>query len=66
VEGVNQAWNERVTGAELSNDLPGNDFMEFFGPDYKLHVSPSKKSKNENTMGYLESLKVKLLQNLAK
>lgn len=58
--------DECVTGAELSDDLPDNDFMEYFGPDYKLHVRPSKKSKNENSSGYLESLKVKLLQNLAK
>jgi hypothetical protein len=40
--------------------------MEYFGPDYKLHVRPSRESKDETSPAYMESLKVKLLQRLSK
>ena len=24
----------------LANDLPYNDYFEYFGPDFKLHIQP--------------------------
>lgn len=37
-------------------DLPYNDYFEYFGPDFKLHISPSNMS-NQNTPEYLEKIK---------
>ena len=28
-------------GCEIANDLPYNDYFEYFGPDFKLHITPT-------------------------
>lgn len=40
----------------LSTELPYNDYFEYFGPDFKLHISPSNMT-NQNTNDYLEKIK---------
>ena len=40
-----------------------NDFFEYYGPDYRLHITPSN-MENLNSREYLEFLKVKLMQQL--
>lgn len=37
-------------------ELPYNDYFEYFGPDFKLHISPSNMA-NQNTTDYLEKIK---------
>jgi len=37
-------------------ELPYNDYFEYFGPDFKLHISPSNMT-NQNTPEYLEKIK---------
>jgi len=39
-----------------SLELPYNDYFEYFGPDFKLHISPSNMA-NQNTTDYLEKIK---------
>lgn len=39
-----------------SVELPYNDYFEYFGPDFKLHISPSNMT-NQNTNEYLEKIK---------
>jgi len=48
---------------ELDDELPFNDYLGYFGPDYRLHISPSN-MENRNSTEYLESCKVTLLENL--
>ncbi|OXB77798.1 UNVERIFIED_CONTAM: hypothetical protein H355_000553, partial [Colinus virginianus] len=43
--------------------LPYNDYFEYFGPDFKLHISPSNMT-NQNTNEYLEKIKQRLFENL--
>lgn len=50
-------------GVEVANELPYNDYFEYFGPDFKLHVSPSNMT-NLNTTDYLEKVKNRLFENL--
>lgn len=50
-------------GVEVANELPYNDYFEYFGPDFKLHVSPSNMT-NLNTTDYLEKVKTRLFENL--
>ena len=44
-------------------ELPYNDYFEYFGPDFKLHISPTNMT-NQNSPEYLEKIKVKLFENL--
>ena len=44
-------------------ELPYNDYFEYFGPDFKLHISPSNMT-NQNTGEYLEKIKQRLFENL--
>lgn len=37
-------------------ELPYNDYFEYFGPDFKLHISPSNMT-NQNTPEYMEKIK---------
>ena len=48
------------------NELPFTDYLEYFGPDYSLHITPSN-MENMNSQKYLDehlSLLLNQLQNL--
>ena len=40
----------------IANELPYNDYFEYFGPDFKLHISPSNMG-NQNTSEYMDKIK---------
>ena len=44
-------------------ELPYNDYFEYYGPDFKLHISPSNMG-NQNTTEYLDKIKTRLFENL--
>jgi histone deacetylase 1/2 len=50
---------------ELDDKMPYNDYYEYFGPDYTLHIFPSN-MENLNTKQELENIKTRLLENLSK
>ena len=33
---------------DISNDIPYNDYFEYYGPDFKLHLTPEQR-ENQNT-----------------
>lgn len=41
---------------EIPSGLSCNDYSECFGPDFKLHISPSN-TTNQNTPEYMEKIK---------
>lgn len=47
----------------LHKELPYNDYIEYFGPDFRLHV-PSTNMENLNSKEYLERYKNKILENI--
>ena len=49
---------------DLEDKLPPNEYYEYFGPDYRLHFTPSN-MENMNTLPYIESVKNQLLENLS-
>ncbi|KAG9141654.1 hypothetical protein Leryth_015323 [Lithospermum erythrorhizon] len=51
-------------GVELDDKMPQNEYYEYFGPDYTLHVAPSN-MENKNSRGELEQIKNVLLKNLS-
>jgi len=52
-----------VLGENVPDDLPYNDYFEYFGPDYRLHL-PVSNMQNLNSRKYLEETKIKLLDIL--
>jgi len=48
---------------DIKDDLPYNDYYEYFGPDYRLHL-PVSNMDNLNSREYLERTKVQLLEIL--
>ena len=49
--------------SEIRDALPYNDYFEYFGPDYRLHL-PVSNMENLNSTAYLEKTKVQLLEVL--
>ena len=49
----------------LEDKMPINEYYEYFGPDYTLHVAPSN-MENKNTHHQLDDIRSKLLDNLSK
>ncbi|CAI8013216.1 Probable histone deacetylase 1-B, partial [Geodia barretti] len=47
----------------LHPELPYNDYFEYYGPDFKLHISPTNMT-NQNTPEYLNKIKARLFENL--
>ena len=52
-----------LLGTEIADELPYNDFFEYYGPDYHLHITPSN-MENLNDKPYLDFLREKLCTQL--
>ncbi|XP_047312244.1 histone deacetylase 6-like [Impatiens glandulifera] len=52
-------------GVEPENKLPYNDYYEYFGPNYTLHIEPSP-MENRNSSKDLEKLKIMILEHLSR
>ncbi|XP_003385311.1 PREDICTED: histone deacetylase 1-like [Amphimedon queenslandica] len=66
IRNVARCWTYETSTAlncVVANELPYNDYFEYFGPDFKLHISPTNMT-NQNSPEYLEKIKVKLFENL--
>ncbi|KAK6490121.1 histone deacetylase 2-like [Huso huso] len=66
IRNVARCWTYETAVAldsEIPNELPYNDYFEYFGPDFKLHISPSNMT-NQNTQEYLDKIKQRLFENL--
>jgi len=50
-------------GIDLENDIPYNDFISYYGPDFRLHIKPDA-IRNENRPKELQSLVNRVLQNI--
>merc|ERR1712002_518436 len=66
IRNVARCWTYETStalDAEIPNELPYNDYFEYYGPDFKLHISPSNMA-NQNTPEYMEKIKTRLFENL--
>lgn len=66
IRNVARCWTYETSVAlncDIANELPYNDYFEYFGPDFKLHISPTNMS-NQNTLEYLNKIKSRLFENL--
>ncbi|KAG8943678.1 histone deacetylase [Tulasnella sp. 424] len=63
---VSRCWAYETglaAGVELGEDIPKNEYYEYFGPYYKLDVKQSN-MEDMNTREYLERMKNRVLENL--
>lgn len=66
IRNVARCWTYETSVAlecDIPNELPYNDYFEYFGPDFKLHIQPSN-MQNQNTPEYLDKIKTRLFENL--
>ena len=59
VRNVARTWTYEsglLVGQELDEDLPFNDYIQYFGPEYKLDV-PQTSMDNLNSREYLDTLR---------
>jgi histone deacetylase 1/2 len=52
-----------LTGEKVKDELPFNDYFEYFGPDYRLHL-PVSNMENLNSPEYLNKTKGQLMDIL--
>jgi histone deacetylase 1/2 len=68
IRNVARCWTYETAVAldcheDLSNELPYNDYFEYFAPDFKLHIEKNNMT-NQNDNVYLERCMEKLTENL--
>jgi len=52
-----------VLGQDIDENIPYNDYYDYFGPDYRLHIKPTG-TENANSREYMENVKIKIIENL--
>ncbi|GAX82654.1 hypothetical protein CEUSTIGMA_g10080.t1 [Chlamydomonas eustigma] len=50
---------------QMQEDLPPNEFYEYFAPDYSLHINSIPSMENKNKRENLDKLRTAVLQNLS-
>jgi histone deacetylase 3 len=68
IRNVARCWTYETSlllGASLSNELPDNDYMSFFAPDYKLHPElRSWQIENLNPRPFLDRIRQRVLEHI--
>mmetsp|Transcript_28279 Transcript_28279/g.66114 ORF Transcript_28279/g.66114 Transcript_28279/m.66114 type:complete len:428 (-) Transcript_28279:266-1549(-) len=67
VRNVARCWTletAAILNEDLNEELPFNDYYEYYGPDFSLKVSPSLTMENANSRQYLESVKQQVFESL--
>ncbi|CAH0515026.1 unnamed protein product [Peronospora belbahrii] len=67
IRNVLRAWAYETSillDEEVSNNIPYNDYFEFYAPNFKLHLEPDLELENANSREYLEECKNKIFENL--
>eukprot|EP00048_Salpingoeca_helianthica_P022193 m.16932 g.16932 ORF g.16932 m.16932 type:complete len:483 (-) comp7000_c0_seq1:113-1561(-) len=66
IRNVARCWTYETAialGQEISDELPYNDYFEYFGPDFRLHITPNNMD-NQNTPEYLSKCRETIIENL--
>jgi len=66
IRNVSRCWTFEtsvILGQEIADELPYNDYYEYYGPDYRLHIQPSG-MENQNLPETLEKLKAKVFEHM--
>jgi len=66
IRNVSRCWAYETSvllDTDISDEIPYNDYFEYYAPDFKLHLTPTAQ-ENLNTDASLEKVKLDLLQQL--
>jgi len=68
IRNVARCWTHETAillDETLPQELPFNDYFEYFGPDFKLHPDTRRTEvKNQNTIEYLQKIREHVEENL--
>ncbi|OQR84343.1 histone deacetylase [Thraustotheca clavata] len=67
VRNVSRAWayeTSVVLDEKVSNDIPFNEYFEYYAPSYKLDLEPNPLLENCNRRQYLDDIKIKVFEHL--
>ncbi|RUS32929.1 hypothetical protein BC938DRAFT_473766 [Jimgerdemannia flammicorona] len=67
IRNVARCWTYEtsiVVDSDIPNDLPKNQYMEYFAPDYLLHPHLSGRLENQNDKAYLKKIRERVLEQL--
>lgn len=53
-----------ILGRQIANQLPYNDYLEYFGPDFELHLNPPANIVNCNDYQYVQKTQQQVMENL--
>jgi histone deacetylase 1/2 len=65
VRNVARCWTYETSvllNTQLNNEIPYNDFFEYYAPDFKLHITPSSSMENVNKPEQLQAITARILQ----
>lgn len=51
---------------DMQNDIPWNNYHNYFGPNHLLHITPDPQMKNANSRTYMDKYTNIILENLSK
>ncbi|CAM6126040.1 unnamed protein product [Calypogeia fissa] len=66
-ENVARCWTVEtgvLVDTELPNEIPDNDYLKYFKPDFTLKVNSGNQMENQNGKTYLSTIKMQVLENL--
>lgn len=66
-ENVARCWSVEtgvLLDTELPNEIPDNDYIKYFAPDFSLKINTAGNMENMNSKTYLSAIKVQVLENL--
>jgi histone deacetylase 1/2 len=66
IRNVARCWayeTSLLLDSKLPDEIPFNEYYEYYGPDFRLHIMPSN-MENQNTNSYLEKIQVSLFETL--
>ncbi|KAK4524976.1 hypothetical protein GAYE_SCF07G2880 [Galdieria yellowstonensis] len=66
IRNVARCWayeTSRALDLEIQENIPYNEYLEYYGPEYRIHIHPSN-MENRNTREYLENIKAKTFESL--
>ncbi|XP_030844545.1 histone deacetylase 3 [Strongylocentrotus purpuratus] len=67
VRNVARCWTYETSlllNDEISNELPYNDYFEYFAPDFTLHPDTTTRIENLNTKAYIDQVRQGVHDNL--
>ncbi|RHY51727.1 hypothetical protein DYB30_010360, partial [Aphanomyces astaci] len=67
IRNVSRCWAYETAvclDEQVSNDIPFNEYFEYYAPTFKLHLDPNSDLENCNSRAYLEDVKIKIFEHL--